>query len=539
MRAPQLTHVIFNRFEPKAMPILIFFFVLVPLASSMILLAHLPLMIALPVAFTTYFSALLTSIGLYRLSPFHPLSRYPGPIKLKLSSLFVYHMAIKGDRHKYIQRLHEEYQSDVLRIGPNELIFREASAIAPMMGTDGLAKGPGYDGRSLFRVHRNLISWTDPVQHFKRRKAWTRGTNTVALKDYEPVIAARASQLVDLLLRRSGGTVNLSECICYFAFDFMGDMAFGGGYEFMQEGDVRGTLHAMEGSIKVGMLMESIPWFSYHMHLIPSIATRFRNFSAVGKARATQRIQKGALVKDLFHYLNNDDGAEPVNPTLEVVSAEGALVILAGSHTTSGVLSSVMYLLAKYPEVYKKLQQEVDKFYPPGEDALDNKYYVEMRYLEAVINETLRLYAIQPSGSQRATRAEGVQIGSHYVPPNTSVRINTWSMQRDPRNFSPSPESFWPERWLIAEDPSTYKGSTPFVHNVSAFIPFSYGPANCVGKGLAWKEMKMVLCHLTQQVEVRFAEGYVVSEYERDMKDWFAVHVSRLPVVVTPRSANA
>ena len=42
-------------------------------------------------------------------------------------------------------------------------------------------------------------------------------------------------------------------------------------------------------------------------------------------------------------------------------------------------------------------------------------------------------------------------IGSHrYIPPGTSFWIPTYTMHRDPRNFSPTPDTFWPERWLMA-----------------------------------------------------------------------------------------
>ena len=88
------------------------------------------------------------------------------------------------------------------------------------------------------------------------------------------------------------------------------------------------------------------------------------------------------------------------------------------------------------------------------------------------------------------------------------MSINTLTLHRDPRNFSPFTDEFWPERWLIAQDSMELPRSvqkTEFVHNDAAFIPFSYGeafcfkiggevvdacllragPANCVGKPLA------------------------------------------------------
>ena len=87
------------------------------------------------------------------------------------------------------------------------------------------------------------------------------------------------------------------------------------------------------------------------------------------------------------------------------------------------------------------------------------------------------------------------------------MSIHTITLHRDPRNFNPFTDEFWPERWLIAQGSMELPSSilkTDFVHNTAAFIPFSYGwslwleiegrhlthrflvgPANCVGKPLA------------------------------------------------------
>lgn len=191
----------------------------------------------------------------------------------------------------------------------------------------------------------------------------------------------------------------------------------------------------------------------------------------------------------------------------------------------------------RHPQAYKRLQEEVDKFYPSGECALNCGFHPQMGFLDAVINEALRLYPVVPSGSQRATQSEGMAVDSGYIPPNTSVRVHTWSIHRDPHNFYPSPNRFWPERWLIAEDPSAFKSTAPFIHNPNAFIPFSFGPSNCVGKNLALQEIRMVLCHLFQQVDVQFADGYNPDMWDNNVRDCFTLEVGKLPVVATPRGA--
>lgn len=70
---------------------------------------------------------------------------------------------------------------------------------------------------------------------------------------------------------------------------------------------------------------------------------------------------------------------------MKVVVSEGVLAIVAGSDTTAVTLANIFYYLMLNPDVYKRLQAEVDKYYPPDEDALDPKHHVNMHYLEAVM----------------------------------------------------------------------------------------------------------------------------------------------------------
>ena len=121
--------------------------------------------------------------------------------------------------------------------GPNELSIIDACVLRTLMGNTGLPKGSGrffsdccppatsnvylrvaYDGRSGYSTHRALLAWRDPILHAQRRKPWARGLSTAALKDYEPDMIKRTAQLVDLLLKKDGQTIDLSETIKFFAY---------------------------------------------------------------------------------------------------------------------------------------------------------------------------------------------------------------------------------------------------------------------------------------------------------------------------------
>ncbi|EMD31224.1 hypothetical protein CERSUDRAFT_100574 [Gelatoporia subvermispora B] len=117
-------------------------------------------------------------------------------------------------------------------------------------------------------------------------------------------------------------------------------------------------------------------------------------------------------MKDLHQYLNDEGGAEGKGRPLSHVISDGALTIVAGGDTTSNVLSSICYFLLNNPAVCKSLQTEVDKYYPPGEVAVETKHHQNMPILDAVINESLRLLPVLPEGTSRVSPPGGRSVGT-------------------------------------------------------------------------------------------------------------------------------
>ena len=62
-----------------------------------------------------------------------------------------------------------------------------------------------------------------------------------------------------------------------------------------------------------------------------------------------------------------------------------------------------------------------------------------------------------------------------YIQEGNSAAVNFLAIQRDPKNFSPFPDTFWPDRWLVAKGLIDPPAQGEFVHETSAFVPFSFG----------------------------------------------------------------
>lgn len=118
-----------------------------------------------------------------------------------------------------------------------------------------------------------------------------------------------------------------------------------------------------------------------------------------------------------------------------------------------------------------------------------------------------------------------------WVPEGTGVYVPPYVYHRDPRYFSPDPDVFMPERWLKSkkEDPSV-------TMNANAFLAFSAGPANCVGKPLGLLEMRVALASLVQAFDFSFADGWDSDEWEEGLKDHLVLTRGELPLRLMRRA---
>jgi len=266
---------------------------------------------------------------------------------------------------------------------------------------------------------------------------------------------------------------------------------------------------------------------------LPGFVNDIKAFRSRAQDWARRRVKEGSTQRDLFHHLIDEDNLGTFKPTMREVVGDAALAMIAGSDTTSSATANILYFFMSHPTAYKRLQAEIDGL---GDKLTDCSSQAQLPYLNAVIQEGLRLLPPILSGSQRASEkgSGGRMVGSFYLPEGNQAFVHTYSLQRDPRYFYPFSNSFIPERWLSEDqrevlEPKIFNPQTEFIHNNAAFIPFSVGPANCVGKNLAWMELRMVITLMASRFDIAFEPGYNPLQWCDDICDYFITVKGRLP----------
>ena len=117
LKITKITHVWYRNNEPRSLVFPVASIIILCIPSTALLIPHVEsFSIAFALAFVTFLTALLGSISLYRLSPLHPLAKYPGPTRCKLTKFWTAWISFGGRAHIYYKTLHDKY-GPIVRIG--------------------------------------------------------------------------------------------------------------------------------------------------------------------------------------------------------------------------------------------------------------------------------------------------------------------------------------------------------------------------------------------------------------------------------------
>jgi len=189
----------------------------------------------------------------------------------------------------------------------------------------------------------------------------------------------------------------------------------------------------------------------------------------------------------------------------------------AGTDTSSLVLELAMAELMRNPPQMAKLQGEVRKHTPEGQETVEEEDLASMPYLKAVVKETLRLHPPAPLLVPRVSMADCVVVdGGYYVPSGTRVILNAWALGRDPESWE-KPEEFMPERFMDGGSAA----AVDFKGNHFQFLPFGAGRRICPGLNFGMATVEIMLANLMYCFDWQLPMG----DKDVDMTEVFGVTV--------------
>ncbi|KAG6906545.1 hypothetical protein DXG01_013253 [Tephrocybe rancida] len=486
----------------------------------------------------------------------HNARALPGPLLAKFSDLWLGIVSKGGHRSETIHQLHLKH-GPVLRIAPNHISIADPTALGIIYAHgNGALKSNFYD--AFVSIRRGVFNTRDRAEHARKRKIVSHIFSQKSVVEFEPHIRLHVESFIrqwDRLCGEAekggkgeegegwvgrGGRLWL-DClpwVNYLAFDIVGDLAFGAPFGMISAAkDVahvpatRSESEALSSSASAPLQSKTVPavkilngrgeysmalgvlppWWRPLARLIPWYrrgAADVKSLAGIAiiavkkRLEAEERGDIGGRV-DLLGKMRSSRDAEGREMAREELTAEALTLLIAGSDTTSNSTCAIFYHLASHPATQAKLQRELDEQLG-SEDLLaaTADQVKRLPFLEACINEGLRVHSPSSLGLPRVVPEGGMTVSGLYFPEGTVVSVPSYSIHRDPEVWGLDTEAYRPERWLAEEGKEEREEEKERLARMQrTFNPFSVGPRACVGRNLAFLELQIICASLLRRYE--------------------------------------
>ncbi|TMW69645.1 hypothetical protein Poli38472_001801 [Pythium oligandrum] len=194
----------------------------------------------------------------------------------------------------------------------------------------------------------------------------------------------------------------------------------------------------------------------------------------------------------------DDESAELLSP--ETLRAIILTFLFAGRDTTAECITYMFYALARHPETQQKILDELEaasaSMPGQGTETLSYDLVKQLKYLDAVAYETVRLYPSLPYNVRHAVHDDHLPDGT-FVPAGVDVVYSPWYMGRNEAFWGKDALDFRPERWLERKTrPTAFE-----------FPAFHGGPRVCLGMNMALLEAKIFTLVLLRNFHVQITDG--------------------------------
>ncbi|KAI5239920.1 putative P450 monooxygenase [Aureobasidium subglaciale] len=463
----------------------------------------------------------------------NPKSRIPGPTSFALTKWRLAWEDFKGSRTRTIHALHEKY-GPIVRIGPDEIHCNSLEALRTIYGA-----GSGFERTWFYRMFdaygkQNLFTFHTVKEHSERKKLVANAySKSLMLKGpAASMVQEKVSQYLALIKAHGEQPHEIFGSLHYFSLDAITHFLYGPSY---------GGTSALKGDARDRALLNDIvdptrrylSWFAVHLPSLtkwlytrqgsiermlrpvlpmqkPTTYTGIRKhaldayyrFQSAAETKSDSSIAEPAIISRLWKSHTSVKGSDRNALDSLDIASECADHLLAGIDTTADTLMFLIWALSRpqNSDIQKRLIEEVRAL---PQDAFENdmpKLDVidKLPYLDAVIKETLRLYAPLPASEPRSLATDCV-IDDYTIPARTVVNMSPYSLHRNADVFD-APLKFNPDRWSGQADKLALTNRW--------FWAFSSGGRMCIGLHLAMAEMTALVVGIYREYSTSIAPGF-------------------------------
>ncbi|OBT63929.1 hypothetical protein VE03_05948 [Pseudogymnoascus sp. 23342-1-I1] len=414
-----------------------------------------------------------------------PLSKLPGPWHTRFSDVVLMYNEFTARRRVYIHELHKKF-GPVVRLGPNEVSFTSVEALKEIYQSGG----SGYDKTEFYNLFvqygtRTTFSTLQKREHdqMKRYIAGSYANTSIMHSEVVDGIQERVGAFLRRCEEAGKPAIDFYIYLHCFAMDCASfHLLHPHGTKSIEGRD----LHLMReysfgDTLRTKLLRYRLPTMTRWLETFQQKVE-----SNIGQYVMTACEQTDSGDHSLAYKLKNSKAAFRQIQ----VAAECMNHLAAGIDTTGDALCFLMHQLSQ-PGSYHVQDKLTAELLSNKDKALD-----ELPYLEAVIKEGLRCFPPIPMSQPRCVPSAGRIIDEHFIPAETIVSCQAWSVhQLNPHIFDRG-DQFIPERWL---------DSKAALEMNRLFFSFGAGGRSCTGRHLALVEMKCLLRAIYSRYKTRIA----------------------------------
>nr|GMC91325.1 cytochrome P450 CYP736A12-like [Ipomoea batatas] len=454
----------------------------------------------------------------------------PGPRGLPILGHF--HLVGKNP-HKDLQKLSKTYGPIMhLRFGfVNNIVASTPAAAKMFLKTHDLnfATRPLSEAAKYISNGQKGLSFGQygPYWRNVRKLCTLEFLSNLKINSFQPMRREELCLLVESFKQaaQNGEAVNLSAKVSSLSVNMSCRMVFGKKYEDKDIGE-KGFKAVIQEAVHLTALPNLGDYFPYIGKLdVQGLTKRMKAVGKLfdeflekiideheqGKTKGNTQTTKD-FVGTMLEIMKS--GETSFQFSREHVKSVMLDMLIASLDTSSSVIEWTMSELLKHPEVMRKVKEELES--QVGLDRMvEEKDLEQLKYLEIVIKESLRLHPVVPLLLPHAS-IEDCDVGGFHVPKNSTVTVNVWAIGRDPSAWS-DPEKFIPERFN--------KSSIEYKGQDFELLPFGSGRRSCPGMQLGITIVRLVVAQLVHCFDWSLPNGLLPKDL--DMTEEFGLVLSR------------